>query len=34
MVVHTIDMNMQYLADKKLTVCLILLFLELFIDGK
>lgn len=34
MVIHNIDMNMQYLAEKKLTVCLILLFLELFIDGK
>lgn len=34
MVLNTIDMNMQSLADKRLTACLLLLILELFFDGK
>lgn len=34
MVLNTIDMNMQSLADKRLTACLLLIILELFFDGK
>lgn len=34
MVLNTFDMNMQSLADKRLTACLLLLILELFFDGK
>lgn len=33
MVVNTIDMNMQ-VSDKKLTACILLFVLQLFIDGK
>lgn len=34
MVLHTFDMNMQSLADKKITICLVLFLLELFLDGE
>lgn len=34
MVLHTFDMNMQSLADKKVTICLLLFLLELFLDGE
>lgn len=34
MVLHTFDMNMQSLADKKITICLILILLDLFLDGE
>lgn len=34
MVLNTIDMSMQSLADKRLTACLLLIILELFFDGK
>lgn len=33
MVLNGIDMNMQAL-DKKITACILLLLLELFVDGK
>lgn len=34
MVLHTFDMNMQSLTDKKLTICLVLFLLDLFLDGE
>lgn len=34
MVLHSFDMNMQSLADKKITICLVLFLLDLFLDGE
>lgn len=34
MVLNAFDMNMQSLADKKITFCLILFLFELFFDGE
>lgn len=34
MVLHEFNMNMQSIADKRLSVCILMLFLELFFEGK
>lgn len=34
MVLHAFDMNMQMLGDKKITICLVLFLLDLFLDGE